>query len=536
MAPSIFDYSQVISVLTYIRRELENSRLGLNQSLVLIVLLAFTPAFFLRWLSTRKLPPSPPSWPLIGHLHLLGTHAHQSMAALSAKYAPGGILYLKFGLKGGIIVSSPEMAKEIFKNHDLAFAQRPQLIVTDLLITNKQGVAFQNISASWRNLRKIFTQEILSPKRMQFASKLRESEMNFLVYSILNDVLKSPKTPILLEKYLWTSTTNFIARLVLSKRYFTNDSVEESAEAAEFKYVTLEQFSLLASIFPADSLPFLEPFDIGGLQKRTKALVPRFQGLLTKILDERRAQRKKEGDAHVDVDMVDVLLTNQERGEITEGNLRGVVWDAFAAGTDTQITTIEWAMAHIVHDPQIYNALRSELDREVGLERRVTESDLPKLTYLQAIVKETFRLHPPVPLLLPRETSEACTLAGYHIPANTRLFVNVWAMGRDPKVWENPMEFRPERFLQEDLRGVDVYGQNFNLIPFGAGRRICPALEIGRLGVHFGIATLMQAFEWSLPEGVTEMDSSETPGLTLNMANSLRVIAKPRLASDLYSA
>lgn len=370
---------------------------------------------------------------------------------------------------------------------------------------------------------------------MQFASKLRASEMDFMVNSIFNDVLRNPNTPVVVETYFWTLTINFISRLVLSKRYFSNDPALESAEATEFKYVMNEQFFLLGSIFPADSFPFLKPFDIGGLEKRTKALLPRFQGILTKILDERRAQRKQEGDSHVDVDMVDVLLTHQEKGEINEGNLRGVVWDAFAGGTDTQITTVEWAMAHIVADPRIQDALRFEIDREVGLERRVTESDLPKLTYLHAIMKETFRMHPPVPLLLPHETFEACTVAGYHIPANTRLFVNVYSTGRDPKVWENPLEFRPERFLQDDLKGVDVHGQHFNLIPFGAGRRICPALAIGILGVQLGISSLVQAFEWSLPEGETEVDMSERPSLVLAMEKSLRAIARPRLASDLYA-
>ncbi|KAG0628793.1 hypothetical protein M758_1G053500 [Ceratodon purpureus] len=519
MAASVFNTTQVISVLTNVRNELANSSLGLNQSLVLIVLLALTPFFFLRWLSTRKLPPAPPSWPLIGHLHLLGTHAHQSMAVLSKKYAPEGIMYLKFGLKGGIIVSSPEVAKEIFKKHDLAFSQRPELIVTDLLVTNKHGVGFQQYNASWRNLRKIFTQEVLSPDRMQYAEGLRANEMDYMVNSIFKDVTRNPKEPVEVNKYFWVLTINFISRMVLSKRYFSNNPEEESEEAAEFKYVINEQFFLLGSIFPADSFPFLERFDIGGLQKRTKTLLPRFQGILTKILTERREQRKQEGDAHVDVDMVDVLLTNQEKGEITDLNIRGVVWDAFAGGTDTQIVTVEWAMAHIIADPKIYETLRSELDREVGVDRRVTESDIPRLKYLNAIMKETFRLHPPTPLLLPRETNEACTVAGYYVPPNTRLFVNVWAMGHDPEVWENPLEFRPERFLQPELQGVDVQGQHFNLIPFGFGRRICPALAIGMVGVQLGIASLVQGFDWSLPDGVTaeEMDMSEEPGINIRL-------------------
>jgi hypothetical protein len=188
------------------------------------------------------------------------------------------------------------------------------------------GVAFLPYNATWRNLRKLFTQELLSPKRMQLAEQIRASEMDYMMKSIFNVVTRDPNAPIEVNKFFWVMTTNFISRLVLSKRYFSNDSAEESPEAAEFKDVMLEQFFLLTSIFPADSFPFLKPFDIGGLEKRTKALFPRFQGILTKILTERREKRKQEGAAHVDVDMVDVLLTNQEKGEVTDGNIRGVVW------------------------------------------------------------------------------------------------------------------------------------------------------------------------------------------------------------------
>lgn len=208
--------------------------------------------------------------------------------------------------------------------------------------------------------------------------------------------------------------------------------------------------------------------------------------------------------------------------------------DAFAGGTDTQIVTVEWAMAHIMADRRIYDTLRAEIDREVGVERRVAASDLPRLKYLHAIMKETFRLHPSTPLLLPRETWEACTVAGFYVPPKTRLFVNVWAMGRDPQVWDKPLEFRPERFLG-DLQAVDVQGQHFNLIPFGSGRRVCPALVIGVLGVQLGIASVMQAFDWSLPEGMKEVDMTEESGINIRMANPLRGFAKPRLAGHLYA-
>lgn len=193
-------------------------------------------------------------------------------------------------------------------------------------------------------------------------------------------------------------------------------------------------------------------------------------------------------------------------------------------------------MANLLRNPKVMECLKQEIDNMVGLERKVTESDLPKLKYLQAVVKETFRLHPPVPLLIPHQSHHACTVAGYDVPPNTQLFVNIWAMGRDERIWEDPLEFRPERFMEGPLQELDVSGKYYELMPFGTGRRICPALSMGLTNVEMCIASLIQAFQWSLPEGVQpkDIDMMETLQLTIPMATPLLAIPKPRLPAHLY--
>ena len=211
----------------------------------------------------------------------------------------------------------------------------------------------------------------------------------------------------------------------------------------------------------------------------------------------------------------------------------------FAAGSDTTMVTIEWAMAELIKNPHTMQKLQTELDAVIGTERRtVREADIPDLKYLQAVVKETFRLHPPGPLLVPHESIRDCEVAGYHIPAGTRLFVNVYALQRSPAVWERALEFDPERFLRGEGLDVDVRGKDFRLLPFGSGRRGCPAVSLGSVIVQLGIAALVHAFEWSLPEGeiAEDLDMAESMGLSLPRASPLCLRARPRLPYDLYAS
>lgn len=209
----------------------------------------------------------------------------------------------------------------------------------------------------------------------------------------------------------------------------------------------------------------------------------------------------------------------------------------FTAGTDTSSSTVEWAIAELIRHPKILAQVQEELDRVVGRERLVSEPDLTQLSYLQAVVKETFRLHPSTPLSLPRIAAESCEVNGYHIPKGTTLLVNVWAIARDPAEWADPLEFRPERFLAGGEKAqVDIRGNDFEVIPFGAGRRICAGMSLGLRMVTLLTASLVHAFDLGLPNGLLpeKLNMDEAYGLTLQRAARLMVHPRPRLARHVY--
>lgn len=217
----------------------------------------------------------------------------------------------------------------------------------------------------------------------------------------------------------------------------------------------------------------------------------------------------------------------------------GRLQDLFTAGTDTSSSTVEWALAELIRHPEILAKAQRELDSVVGPGRLVSELDLPNLPYLQAIIKETFRLHPSTPLSLPRMAAEDCEINGYFIPKDSTLLVNVWAIARDPNVWPEPLEFRPSRFLPgSEHAHIDVRGNDFEVIPFGAGRRICAGMSLGLRMVQFMTATLVHAFNWALPDGqlAEKLDMEEAYGLTLQRAVPLTVHPNPRLSPKVYSA
>lgn len=201
--------------------------------------------------------------------------------------------------------------------------------------------------------------------------------------------------------------------------------------------------------------------------------------------------------------------------------------DLFVAGTDTTSSTIEWAMTELLRNPTVMSKAQQEIANLVGKNNPVTESDIPKLPYLQAIVKETFRLHPAAPLLVPHKANTDVELCNFTIPKDTKVLINAWAIHRDETIYENPDRFMPERFLGLD---VDVKGRHFELIPFGAGRRICPGLPLGTRVIHQVLASLIHRFDWKLEDGkkVEEIDMEDRFGLTLQKAQPLRVIPIPK--------
>ncbi|MFS7919806.1 putative geraniol 8-hydroxylase [Helianthus anomalus] len=198
----------------------------------------------------------------------------------------------------------------------------------------------------------------------------------------------------------------------------------------------------------------------------------------------------------------------------------------FVGGTDTTSTTVEWAMTELLRNPDVMAKCKEELKHVIGKGKNIKDHDLSRLPYLLCIVNETLRLHPPVPLLIPRNVENPVKLCGYIIPKDTQVLVNAWAIGQDPTIWEDSKEFKPERFL---TRQIDVRGQDFELIPFGAGRRICPGFPLALRTIPIILGSLVNNFDWNLDVILQpkELDMTERFGISLHKANPLSLIPMP---------
>ncbi|KMZ65251.1 hypothetical protein ZOSMA_32G00350 [Zostera marina] len=293
----------------------------------------------------------------------------------------------------------------------------------------------------------------------------------------------------------------------------------------------------------SDFIPGIGWLDIQGVVGKITDIHKRYDMFLDDIITEHERSQKDDGDLlSVMIGMKKKKKKEDLTGEgeiITDHVIKALLADLFFAGTDTTSSTSEWALAELIRHPDILEHLQREIDDVVGRDRLVSDTDLPNLPFLQAVVKEVFRLHPAIPLSVPRLASKSCEIQGYNIPKNTMLMVNVWAIGRDPDIWTEPLEFQPSRFLPDgDHANIDVKGNDFEVIPFGAGRRICPGMSLGLKMVQFLTATLVHSFNWKLPdtEFPDKLNMEESFRMTLQRVVPLAVHPRPRLSSDAYKS
>ncbi|XP_019198878.1 PREDICTED: cytochrome P450 71A1-like [Ipomoea nil] len=504
-------------------------------------------AYAVTWLSTialillakhlrrRKLhlPPGPKPWPIIGNLNLIGTLPHCSIHNLSEKYGP--IMQLQFGSFPVVVGSSVEMAKIFLKTMDINFVGRPKTAAGKYTTYNYSDITWSPYGPYWRQARRMCIMELFSAKRLDSYEYIRSQELK----SILGELYtaSSAQKPILLKDYLSTLSLNVISRMVLGRSYL-NESEGAIVSPNEFKKMLDELFLLNGVLNIGDSIPWIDFLDLQGYIKRMKALSKKFDRFLEHVLDEHNARRVAEGDSFVAKDMVDVLLQLADdpslEVKLERHGVKGFTQDLLAGGTESSAVTVEWAISELLKKPEIFKKATDELDRVIGQKRWIEEKDMPNLPYIQAIVKETMRLHPVAPMLVPRQCREDCKVAGYDIPKGTRILVSVWTIGRDPTLWDNPNEFIPDRFIGKD---IDVKGCDFELLPFGAGRRMCPGYSLGLKVIQASLANLLQGFNWRLPNDETpeKLNMEEIFGLSTPKKIPLEVAVEPRLPMHVYT-
>ncbi|KAB1217068.1 Geraniol 8-hydroxylase [Morella rubra] len=506
----------------------------------LIVSLFTFALFCFLWVAkqTRKtvppLPPGPRGLPLVGYLPFLGTEPHKKFEELAGIYGP--IYKVWLGKKLCVVVNSPSLVKEVVRDQDTTFANRDPPVAALAATYGGADIAFLPYGHEWKKLRKIFVREMLSNASLDGSYTLRREQLR----KGIRNVYEKIGTPIDVGELTFATLINVMMSLLWGG---TLQEDEGANIAAEFKALLAELMVLFAKPNVSDFFPALARFDLQGIERDAKSIFEWNERIFDSAIDMRLkylAKAKDEGPGITEQkeDFLQILLELRERDDaatsITTTQIKALLLDVLVGGSDTTTTMVEWAMAELMHHPEAMRRVHGELTEMVGLDCIVEESHLPKLNYLGAVIKETFRLHPALPLLVPRSPSQSSTIGGYTVPKGARIMLNVWAIHRDPKIWDNPLEFRPERFLNDSGR-LDYSGNDFNYLPFGSGRRICAGLPLAEKTLKYVLASLLHQFEWQLPPS-TELDLSDRFGIVTKKRMPLIAIPTPRLSEpELYT-
>ncbi|CAH2076248.1 unnamed protein product [Thlaspi arvense] len=490
----------------------QKEKMEFTQILLLSFLLIFITIRFLFKRSSRKLnlPPSPAfSLPVIGHLHLLKPPIHRRFLSLSQSLGNAPIFHLRLGYRHVYVVTSHAVAEECFTKNDIVLADRPDLIMGKHVGYDSTNMLSASYGDHWRNLRRIAAVEIFSTQRLNSFLYIRKDEIRRLISRLSRDSLHG-FAEVEMKSLFTDLASNNIIRMVAGKRYYGVDN-ENNEKAKLVKQLILEVMLNSGAGNPADYLSIVRWGT--NYEKQIKNLGIRFDAFLQELIDEKRDEKGQT--------MVHRLLSLQEThpAYYTDELIKGIILVLIAAGTNTTSITLEWAMSNLLNHPEILKKARTEIDEIIGSDRLLDEPDVVNLPYLQNIVSETFRMYPALPVLVAHMSSNDCKVGGYDMPRGTMLLTNVWAMHRDPKLWEEPERFKPERFEKE--------GEDQKLMPFGMGRRACPGAGLAQRLVCFALGSLVQCFEWERVDGKF-VDMTEGKGASMPKATPLRAMCKAR--------
>jgi cytochrome P450 len=507
-------------------------RLLLASSLLVLVLSWFTWILLIKKSNNKHppLPPGPYGLPLIGSLLSLDWELHVYFTTLARTY--GSIFTIWLGRKLTLVVSSPAIAREMLKDNDVVFANHDVTIAGTLSSYGGRDIVWNPYGAEWRMLRKVLVREMLSNTSLDSVYYLRRQEIR----KTIGFLYSQGERPVKLGELMFLTALNVATNMVWGGDATSTDMAGSTESvAAEFKRMIIEMTNLLGTQNISDMYPSLAWCDLQGIASKMKRLAKQLDVIFDGIIDQRLKINEQNGTGKgdggkSDKDFLQFLLQLKDEGDpktpLTMNHIKALFLDMIIGGTDTTNNTLEFAMAEIMNKPEVMQRVKQELDAVVGKNTTLEESHIPKLPYLYAVMKETLRLHPILPLIGRHYTSETCIIGGYTIPKDARILINVWAMQRDSSVWKNPLEFDPERFLDGKW---DYSGKEFEYLPFGSGRRNCAGTAMAQRMFMFMLGLLLHAFDWKLPEGET-LDLSAKFGFLLKKKIPLVVIPTPRLS------
>ncbi|KAL7603452.1 hypothetical protein Lser_V15G18799 [Lactuca serriola] len=486
-------------------------------------------------------PQAKGAWPMIGHLHLLGGPElpHKVLGDMAEKHGP--IFTIKLGVHQALVVSDAAIAKDCFTTNDKAFASRPKTEASKIMAYNYAVFALAPYGDYWRKVRKIVVLEVLSQRRVEMLGHIRASEVRASIKDLYDSWVKnklsesSEIVKVDMSQWFGTLILNIMVRIITGKRFSPNDE-----EGVQFQAVVKKFFELLGAFVVADFIPYLNCLDVGGYKKVMKNTAKDLDNIFDRWLKEHKQENKSIQQHEGNQDFMHALISflrgaskDEFLGFDHDTIIKATCIQLVVGGVDTTSVTITWALALLLNNPKALETAQDEIDEHVGRDRLVEESDLKNLVYLDAIIKETLRLYPAGPLSVPHESREDCIVGGYNIPKGTRLLVNLWKLQRDPNIWSDPTEFKPERFLTSH-KDIDVKGNHYELLPFGSGRRMCPGVLFAQQILSLTLASLIQQFVLKKPSN-KPVDMTESMSMTNRKATPLNVLLGPRLSSNIFN-
>ncbi|RCV30519.1 hypothetical protein SETIT_6G101900v2 [Setaria italica] len=464
--------------------------------------------------SKKRRPPGPRNLPLIGSLlQFVKSHPHVALRDLAKKHGP--VMFLRLGQIDTVVISSPAAAQEVLREKDVIFASRPSLVLSEIFCYGNLDIVFSPYGPYWRTLRKLCTVELLSSKMVRQFAPIRDEEILSLVRKI--QAAGQGGKPVNLGRLL-LSCSNLIVTKASFGQVCSSDLQEQFLSALDVALKVSGGYTI-GDLFP--SLWFIDVFT--GLRRRVWRARWRMDTVLEKIIAQSESQR---GDS-----LLGVLLRIRDEGDlefpIDTTTIKAIILDMFSAGTETTSSSAEWVMSELMRNPEVMAKAQAEVRRVFDNKHpQDHEGKMDELHYTKMVIKESMRLNPVAPLLLPHFCRETCDIHGFEVTKGTRVMVNVWAMARSPEYWHDPEKFKPERF--EDGT-IDYKGSRFEYLPFGIGRRRCPGDNFGLITLELIVARLLYYIDWRLPNGMRsdEIDMDILMGATLRRKNQLHLVASP---------
>ncbi|XP_039158229.1 tyrosine N-monooxygenase [Eucalyptus grandis] len=494
--------------------------------------------------SVPQLPPGPAPWPIIGCVPEMLSQKptfrwiHRLMNEMDTDIA-----CIRLGNVHVIPVTCPKIAREFIKKHDATFSSRPTSMATRTCSGGFLTTILSPYGDQCMKMRRVLVSEIISPVRHHWLKDKRTEEADNLAKYVYNQSKSSSRivnVRIATRQY----TGNVIRKLMFSKRYFGEERADGGPTIAEEEHVEAISTILkyLYAFCISDYFPWLVGLDLDGHEKFVKEAVNTVNNYHDPIIEARIGKWRSFGNSNEEStssdphDLLDVLVTlkdSEGKPLLTPEEIKAQVTEIMFATVDNPSNAVEWAMAEMINQPEILKTATEELDRVVGKQRLVQECDIPHLNYIKACIREAFRLHPIVPFNPPHMAMSDAIVAGYFIPKGSHVLLSRLGLGRNPKVWNKPLEFRPERHFTSGFTEVHLTEPDLRFISFGTGQRGCVAPKLGTTMTVMLLARMVQGFDWKAPPNVTSIILDESPE-NVSLAHPLVAYAEPRLPLHLY--